>query len=127
MITIHIKDGPSVEIDFYSGMNGQQALEAAYNKMGAGNEFTYSLQYYGSGLGYLVDMINETYDTFISKYEPYFFWEFLVNGTVSSTGIDGTILADNDIITFEYTTYSAAISATSTLQAKYKVKKLAVA
>ena len=127
MITVSITDGPSVKIDYQPGMNGQQALEAAYNAIGAGNQFTYSLQYYGSKLGYLVDMINETYDTFISQYDPYFFWEFLVNGTPSTTGIDNTTLADHDTVTFTYTTYSTAIAENSTLQAKYKLKKLAIA
>jgi hypothetical protein len=32
---------------------------------------------------YMAFMINETFDSYISSAEPYFYWEFLVNGTVA--------------------------------------------
>ena len=124
MITINISGGPSFTVNYTNGMNGQDALEAAFNSVGSGNGFTFSLQYYGSNLGYLVDMINETYDTFISSYEPYYFWQFLINGNPSSTGIDNTVLKDGDAIEFQYVTYNVEEHANSTLEAKYKVKKI---
>ncbi len=127
MITIVIENGPTIKVEYQSGMNGQAALEAAYNQTGGGNGFTYSLQYYGSSLGYLVDMINETYDTFISQYHPYFFWQFLVNGAPSQTGIDNTVLSDGDTVSFQYTTYSSSVSEGSSLHAKFKAKKLSAA
>lgn len=125
MVTIQITGGSSYKIAWFQGMNGQQALESAYNNSTPG-DFTFSLQYYGSQLGYLVDMINETYDTFISKYEPYFFWQFLVNGTTSPTGIDATTINDGDIITFKFVTYNNETHQNSTLQTKYKLKKMII-
>ena len=123
MVTVEITGGPSYQINWVQGMNGQTALESAYNASNPG-DFTFSLQYYGTNLGYLVDMMNETYDTFISKYEPFFFWQFLVNGVVSNTGIDSTPINDGDTITFSFVTYNAQEHQETTLQTKYKIKKL---
>lgn len=123
MITIKIINGPTIDVNFTAGMNGQMALEGAFNQVARG-ELTYSLQYYGSSLGYLVNMINETYDTFMSQYQPFYFWEFLVNGIASPTGIDNTQLNDNDVITFEYTTYSSSTTSHSTLHSKMKAKRM---
>ncbi|MEM9681585.1 MAG: DUF4430 domain-containing protein, partial [Bacteroidota bacterium] len=106
MVTIEISGGPSFKVEWQSGMNGQDALQKAFNSSTNQGDFTYSLQYYGTSLGYLVDMINETYDTFISKYEPYYFWEFLVNGIPAKTGIDSTLISDGDTITFQFVTYN---------------------
>lgn len=117
--TVEVEHGPKIEIGWVSGMNVQQAVEGAYNK--APTEFNYSLQYYGT-LGYLVSMINETYDSYISTADPFYFWEFLVNGTPSSTGIDQTILNDSDVITFEFQAYNAQIDPGSTLHAKYALR-----
>lgn len=125
MITVSILGGPSYVIQYTENMNGQQALELAYNSANNQGDFTYSLQYYGSTLGYLVEMINETYDTFISKYEPYFFWELMVNGIPSQTGIDKTILQDGDSIEFLYTIYNQETHQNPTLQTKFKLKRLA--
>lgn len=124
MITINITDGPTLTCPFTPGMNAQQALEGAYNNAPAGS-FTYALQYYGASLGYLVLMINETYESFYSgtAQTPFYFWEFLVNGIVSPTGIDSTILNDNDILTFEFYTYNSNANPQSTTHAKYKLKQ----
>ncbi len=121
MITLDISGGNSFQINWEEGMNVQNALELAYVQNNT--NFTYSIQYYGS-LGYLVDKINETYDTFISKYEPFFFWELYVNGNVSQYGIDKTILNDGDVVVFVYSVYSGSISANSTIHSKYNLKKL---
>ena len=123
MVTVQITGGPSYQIAWIQGMNGQNALESAYDSSTQG-DFTFSLQYYGTNFGYLVDMINETYDTFISKYEPYFFWEFLVNGQVSPAGIDSTPINDGDMITFQFVIYNSQTHQNTTLQTKYKLKKL---
>ncbi len=122
MITIRVTNGPTFSnVPYISGMNAQQAIEATYNSASPGS-FTYALQYYGSVLGYLVIMINETYETFNSSNAPFYFWEYLINGVASSTGIDGTILNDNDTITFSFLAYTANIHADSTLHAKYQAK-----
>src|SRR5260370_25833688 len=92
-ITIQIVGGPSVTIPFTAGMNAQQAIEAAYKSLNKQSEFTYALQFFGAKLGYLVVMINETYETFMSLAHPFYFWEFFINGQPSQTGIDQTTLS----------------------------------
>ncbi len=120
MITIKITNGPTLQASWTSGMNVQQAMEKAYNAQSG--KFTYSLQYFGSSLGYLVSMINETYESFYFKEGPFFFWEFLVNGTVATHGIDNTVLYDGDIVTFEFIVYnSQSTDAASTTHAKYSL------
>ena len=103
-IKFTVTSGPSADITWISGMNAQNALERAEDSLG--NDLIFSIEYYGSGLGYLVNMINETYDTFKSSSSPFYFWEFLVNGETSEKGIDKTVLNDGDEIRFTYTTYS---------------------
>lgn len=120
MITIKITNGPTLQANWTSGMNVQQAMERAFNQQAAGT-FTYSLQYFGASLGYLVSMINETYESFYFKQGPFFFWEFLVNGVESSKGIDFTILKDGDIVTFDFTVYDASSNAASTTHAKFNL------
>ncbi|MFC0515124.1 DUF4430 domain-containing protein [Mucilaginibacter angelicae] len=126
MVTITITGGPSVQVPWQQGMNGQTAIEAAYNALSPQKSFTYVLQYYGSQLGYLVEMINGTYDSFLSTYAPYFFWDFIVNGTASNTGIDNTTINDGDIITFTYTTYNAISHADTTLATKFAAKSATI-
>jgi hypothetical protein len=48
-------------------------------------------------LGYLVCMINETYDTYPSTPAPFFYWEPLVNGKPSSAGIDSHLRNAGDV------------------------------
>ena len=111
-VNVTVTGGPSVDVAWSSGMNAQNALELVEESLGS--QFIYSLEYYGHGLGYLVNMINETYDTFISSLTPYFYWEFLVNGTPSSTGIDQTILSDGDQVTFTFAMYGTSGASPST-------------
>ena len=48
------------------------------------------------------------------------FWEILLNGVISNTGIDNTILNDGDIVTFEFIPYiPGPITTESTTHAKY--------
>ena len=120
MITVSIIGGESYAVDYIPEMNGQEALQAAYNKAKLqGSEFTYSLQYYGTSLGYLVDMINETYDTFKSNYSPYYYWQFLLNGSPSNSGIDQTILNDGDIIECELTTNNTDFDVGTAIEVKH--------
>jgi hypothetical protein len=61
-VSLEVVGGPSVEVPWKAGMTAQDALEAAFNQINSSATFTYALQFYGSELGYLVLMINETYD-----------------------------------------------------------------
>jgi hypothetical protein len=89
MVTVEVIGGPSQDVAWTSGMSAQDALELAWNTINSTAKFTFGLQYYGTSLGYMGFMINETYDSFISSEEPYFYWEFLVNNTAQAKGIDG--------------------------------------
>jgi hypothetical protein len=121
-VQIVVSGGPTIDVPWSQGMNVQQALEGAYNQVGQAAQFTFALQFYGQ-FGYLVMMINETYDSFISSAAPYFYWELLVNGAPSQTGIDSTILNAGDVVTFSFETYSQQKHEKSTLKAKYEFQK----
>jgi hypothetical protein len=64
-VSITVVGGPTIQVPWASGMNAQQALERAFDLQNPKGEFTYALQYFGSALGYLVVMLNETYESFI--------------------------------------------------------------
>lgn len=120
-ISISISGGPSANVTWTSSMNAQQALELAEDVLQ--EEFIYSIEYYGSTLGYLVNMINETYDTFKSSSKPYFYWEFLVNGSPSPTGIDQTILNDGDEVSFTFKSYDTS-SVSNQITAKHNRRSI---
>jgi hypothetical protein len=120
-ITLTVNAGPTVSLGWSAGMNAQDAMESAQQQVGT-SAFTFALQYYGQSLGYLVLMINETYDSFISSAAPFFYWEFLVNGQASQTGIDSTKINDGDTLTFRFTVYNAATHATTPLGVKHRLR-----
>jgi hypothetical protein len=120
-VTVSIVGGPSMTVAYTTEMNAQQAMEAAFNSL-TDPKFDYALQYYGAGLGNLVVMINDTYESFISSSKPFYFWEFLVNGQPASVGVDKAILQPGDAVSFEFVSFSSETPAHSTLHAKYKLK-----
>jgi hypothetical protein len=90
------------DIPWQSGMNVQQAMESAFG-LESGCDF--ALQYFGSTLGYeaiMIDNISQQAGT-----DAFLFWELSVNGDVSSTGIDETILNDGNEVEWNYTAYSS--------------------
>jgi hypothetical protein len=121
-ITVAVENGPTLSVAWKQGMNAQDAIEAAQQQGSSTTPFTFALQYYGPTLGYLVLMINETYDSFISSAAPFFYWEFLVNGKPSPSGIDSTKLNDGDVVTFSFTVYDATTHAATPLAAKHKLR-----
>jgi hypothetical protein len=125
-VQVNITGGPSVSVPWLPNMNAQQALEGAYNQLNNSSQFTYATQYYGTSLGYLVVMVNETYDSFISSSAPFFYWEFIVNGTPAQTGIDGVVLNPGDNVTFSLDMYVAEKHQASTLCAKYSFQTQAI-
>ena len=64
-------------------------------------------------------MINETYDSFVSSAAPYFYWEFLVNGTAAQHGIDSTTLNAGDVVEFSFVSYTPGTLAGSVLASKH--------
>lgn len=117
-VSVEVVGGPTAQVPWTPGMTAQEAIEAAYNQINSSATFTYALQFYGSQLGYLVMMINETYDSFISSAEPFFYWEFLVNGQPATNGIDNTILSSGDAISFSFVQYVPAKHKGSLLETK---------
>ena len=118
-VQVTISGGPSVSVPWFEGMNAQQALEGAYGQINDSGQFTYATQYYGPELGYLTMMINETYDSFTSSAEPFFYWEFLLNGSPAQSGIDGVTLNRGDVVGFAFERYEATRHASSTLIYKH--------
>jgi hypothetical protein len=110
-ITIAV-DGQTIRqidnVPWQAGMNGQQAMEQAY---GSGAGYSFQLQYFGPQLGYEVVSIDNIAAQ--SGTDAFLFWEFSVNGDVSSTGVDETILNDGDEIGWNYTTYNVAAHSTT--------------
>lgn len=121
-VSVNVFNGPSVAVPWYKDMTAQDAMEAAYVAIGDPKSFTYALQFFGT-YGYLVVMINDTYETFSSSAAPNYFWEFLVNGFASSKGIDDTFLNPGDVILFELQAYVAGTHAATTVGVKYDSKK----
>jgi hypothetical protein len=125
-VQVSVVGGPSTSVPWVSGMNAQQAMEAAFNIFNNDQTFTYALQYYGRQLGYLVMMVNETYDSFVSSAAPFFYWEFLLNGAPARQGVDGTLLNPGDSITFSFEAYDALRHVGSTLGKKHDFQMDAV-
>lgn len=122
-VNLEIVGGPTIEVQWTKGMSVQVLLENAFDQTGRGATFTYALQYYGDVLGYLVVMINETYDSFISSSEPFFYWEFLLNGKPSDKGIDSTIVSPADRVTFSFERYVPQQHKGSMLEKKFEFQK----
>jgi hypothetical protein len=125
-VTVRVEGGPSASPAWTQGMSALQAMELAQAiiEPAPDEQFTFALQYYGSGLGYLVCMINETYDSFISrggeKATPFFYWNFLVNDKPAEASVDRTVLKAGDVITFKFEAYTLVKHAGSLLAAKHK-------
>jgi hypothetical protein len=122
-VTVEITGGPTVTVAWSAGMTAQDALELAWNKINSTAKFTFGLQYYGTALGYMVFMINETFDSFLSSAEPYFYWEFIVDNIPQNQGIDNTKLIAGSTVTFTFAQYVAAKHAGTTLEAKHTFQR----
>lgn len=125
-VQVSVVGGPSTTVPWVSGMNAQQAMEAAFNVFNDSQTFTYALQYYGRQFGYLVVMINETYDSFVSSSAPFFYWEFLLNGAAAQQGIDSTVLNPGDTIAFAFEAYDPVRHVGSTLARKHEFQMASV-
>ncbi len=115
-VEVEIEGHPSIQIAYSHGMNVQQALEVAYDKVKPKHQLSFSLEYYGKELGYMVIMLDNKYD----KGDMY--WNLSVNKVSSPTGIDSTILHSGDNIKFTYEKYSEVDHKGTTVEAKHKLK-----
>ncbi len=127
-VTVSVVYGPSATVPWQSGLTALQAMELAQAQIEPDpkEQFTFCLQYYGQSLGYLVNMINETYDSFISRggetATPFFYWNFLVNGQPATQSVDRTVLNDGDAVSFEFVTYVQMIHKDTLLAAKHQLQ-----
>lgn len=125
-IKVSVTGGPSANVPYEPGMTALRSMELAQGiiEPEQNEQFTFALQYYGSSLGYLVNMINETYDSFISRggerATPFFYWQFLINNTPAVSSVDRTTLKESDNITFELQMYSPSLHANTLLEEKHK-------
>lgn len=119
-VVVEVAGGLTAAVPWTQGMTAQQALEAAYDQIRSSTTFTYALQFYGTQLGYLVVMINETYDSFISSAAPFYYWQFLLNGQPVNKGIDNTVLKANDVVKFTFEMYDPVKHRGSLLEAKHR-------
>jgi hypothetical protein len=97
------------DLPYVSGMNVQQVMEAAYaaemtSPLKAVVEYT--LEYYGPSFGYELVTLDSMSLQVGADGESSAFWELLLNGQMTSTGIDSTFPADGDSIEWNYTIYS---------------------
>jgi hypothetical protein len=104
-ITVTVKNGQTIIIPWTAGLTAHKALEEACEQSGSPAAFTFGIQYYPS-FGYLIFMINQTFDSWNPALFPYYYWEFLVNGERQAKGVDGTTLQSGDTVSFELTAYS---------------------
>jgi hypothetical protein len=124
-VTVEVQGGPSATVPWEKGMSALRAIELAQEiiEPDPNEQFTFALQYF-SGLGYLLIMINETYDSFISrggeKATPFFFWQFLVNKKPAAESVDRTELNAGDVVRFEFEMFVAERHRGTTLEAKYR-------
>jgi hypothetical protein len=97
------------DLAYVSGMNVQQVMEAAYaaemtSPQKAVVEFT--LEYYGPSFGYELLTLDSISLQVGADGGTSIFWELLVNGQMTTTGIDSTYPNDGDSIQWNYTIYS---------------------
>lgn len=124
-VRVEVYGGPSADVPWTQGMSALNALEKAQELIepDPNEQFTFALQYF-TGHGYLVIMINETYDSFISrggeKASPFFYWQFLVNGSPASKSVDNTKVNAGDVIRFEFEMFVSERHRSTLMEAKFR-------
>ena len=118
-VSVEVVGDGITTVAWSEGMNGQAALEEAHN---AAPQLTFALEYFGSTYGYMVVMINGTYESFSATEAPFYFWELYVNGQSAQQGIDGTILNDGDIMSFAFVLYDPDAHAGTLLAVKHEAR-----
>jgi hypothetical protein len=102
-----VQVGEIDQIAYHPDMNVQLAMEEAYN-LHSDKAFNFSIQYFGSNLGYEVVTLDGIANQVGSDSGAYVFWALSVNGTLSPTGIDGTDLNDDDSVEWNYQAFEPA-------------------
>jgi hypothetical protein len=125
-VTVTVDGGPSATVEWTEGMTALLAMERARAVIEPDptQQFTFCLQFYGADLGYLVCMINETYDSFISRggehATPFFYWHFFVNRDEAGESVDHKRLNPGDVVRFSFEIFPPQSGATSITAAKFR-------
>jgi len=95
-------------VPYQTGTNVQQAMQTAYDSDPAiQRTLQFQLEYFGEQLGYELTTLDAIAAQVGGDAETFLFWELLINGQISQTGIDQTYPADGDTIGWNYTIYTA--------------------
>jgi hypothetical protein len=123
-VNIDVGGAAPIVVPWQSGMNVQTALEAAYNQIQNSKTFSFASQFFGTyqgppygPLGYMVIMLNGTYD--LPNQGQY--WALLVNGVYASKGIDLLPLNAGDNVEFVNEPYSAATHANTAVELRHNI------
>jgi hypothetical protein len=96
------------DVPYESGINVQQVMQSAYDAdPAARSTLAFDVEYFGSSLGYELTTLDGIAGQAGGDGNTYLFWELLINGQPSATGIDQTFPADGDTVEWNYLTYTA--------------------
>lgn len=99
------------DIPYESNMTVRQAMEAGLDQTGD-HRYRFTLRWYGHAYGYFLDALGSSTDKAEVAGQTGFqgractFWALYVNGELSPSGIDQTILKDADIVSWRYQQYT---------------------
>lgn len=125
VVTVQVVGGPMAQVPWSNRMTALHAIELAQGVIEplSNEQFTFALQYYGATLGYLVNMINETYDSFISRggesARSFFYWQFMLNNKPARQSVERTTLNAGDVISFEFEAFDPEHHQGTLLAAKH--------
>ena len=123
-IRLEVIGGPSADVPWNEGMSALSAMMKAQEiiEPNPKEQFTFALQHF-HGQGFLVIMINETFDSFISRggewATPFFYWNVKVNGTGITQSVEKTILNAGDVLTFDFGRFIPDEHAKTMVEAKH--------
>lgn len=123
-VKLEVIGGPTAEVKWHEDMSALDAMiEAqAIIEPNPNEQFTFALQHF-HGLGFLTIMINETFDSFISRggesASPFFYWNVKINGNGITKSVEKTILNNGDILSFDFSRFVMEEHAKTMVGAKH--------
>jgi hypothetical protein len=126
-VKVEVIGGPYADVAWREGMSALSAMIEAQSiiEPNPNEQFTFALQHY-TGLGFLVIMINETYDSFISRggetASPFFYWNVKVGGSGITTSVEKTILRAGDVLTFDFGRFDPNAHSGTMIETKHNLQ-----
>ena len=124
-VSITVSDAQPIEVPWNPGMNVQQALEATYNRVENANVFSFAIEFFGTyqslpygPLGYMVVMLNGTYD--LPDQSQY--WALYINNIPATKGVDNSFLNSGDSVLFLNEPYSEQKHSKSAVALRHKIQ-----